>query len=79
MIRGLDKVPADLAARGSPSAQNTKTYGFFRAGFCSSDGRHTFRSLLCDLRVVSLSNMRRGSNCRAAAVFPTAYLRHFVS
>lgn len=77
MIRGLDKAPADLAARGPPSAQNTKTYGFFRAEFLSSDGRHNFRSLLCDLRVTSVSYVRRGSNCRVAAVCATAYLRHF--
>ena len=76
MIRGLDKAPADLAARGPPSAQDTKTYGFFRAGLCSFDGRHNFRSLLCDLRVTSLSYARRGSNCRVAAVFLAACLRH---
>lgn len=76
MIRGLDKAPADLAARGPPSAQNTKTYGFLRAGVCSFDGRHNFRTLLRDLRVTSLSYERRGSNCRVAAVFPTAFLRH---
>jgi len=58
VIRGLDRGPADLAARDPPSVQNTKTCGFFRAGFCSFDGRHNFRSLLCDLRVTSLSYMR---------------------